>query len=235
MILPSDCWMKKTCARATNPNVEAPCNCGDTFCIKLFKLNYLFNEALISTKQREHVCMRLDEDMSDEQAFQELTKIQNNIKEFVSEGHNLYIYSNITGNGKTAWSLRLMQKYFETIWAETNLECKGLFVSVPKLLLSIKSSYSEENPYADHILKNILNADLVVWDEVGVKALSEHDHEQLLNLINSRIEQNKSNIYTSNLSPQDIREKIGDRLYSRIVNYSTTIQLRGADKRELFK
>lgn len=227
--------MKDYCAKANNSNIEAECKCNDIFCIKLFKLNELFNMALLSDKQRQHIALRLDSDGSDKEAFQYLSMIQGSIREFIHDGHNLYLYSSTTGNGKTAWSLRLLQSYFNAIWAEADLKCHGLFVNVPRLLLAIKNGYNEQNEYADYVLKNILDADVVVWDEIGVKALSEHDHEQLLNLINARIDANKSNIYTSNLTPNELQERIGERLYSRVVNYSNLVELRGADKRGLFK
>lgn len=83
----------------------------------------------------------------------------------------------------------------------------------------------------DYINENVLEADLVVWDEVAIKNLSNYDHEHLLSMINVRLDQGKSNIYTSNLSKEDLYEKVGERLYSRIVNLSTVIELRGSDKR----
>ena len=44
---------------------------------------------------------------------------------------------------------------------------------------------------------------------------------------------NKSNIYTSNVTGQELKDKLGERLYSRIVNLSTNIELRGTDKRSV--
>ena len=48
-----------------------------------------------------------------------------------------------------------------------------------------------------------------------------------------RIDMNKSNIYTSNMRPDELKELIGDRLYSRIVKLSTEIEFKGQDKRGL--
>jgi DNA replication protein DnaC len=106
-----------------------------------------------------------------------------------------------------------------------------LFINVPRFLLSLKDSISTHNDYVEHIKKNILNVDLVVWDELGIKNATQFEHEHLLNLINTRIDYNKSNIYTSNLSSDELKERLGDRLHSRIVNLSTDIELFGSDKR----
>ena len=74
---------------------------------------------------------------------------------------------------------------------------------------------------------------MVVFDEVGTKDLSVFEHENILSIINTRIDNDKSNIYTSNLSPMELRARVGDRLYSRIVNMSIDVELHGADKRSL--
>ena len=43
----------------------------------------------------------------------------------------------------------------------------------------------------------------------------------------------KSNIYTSNLDLDELKEKVGDRLFSRIANNSVNIEFFGKDKRSL--
>ena len=110
-----------------------------------------------------------------------------------------------------------------------------MFINVPRFLLSLKESISKQSDYIDHIKEYALSADLVVWDEVGVKTLTNYEHEHLLNLINTRLDEGKSNIYTSNLSKEELKEKIGERLYSRVVSYSTELEFFGADKRGLVK
>ena len=52
-------------------------------------------------------------------------------------------------------------------------------------------------------------ADLVVFDEIGFKATTQFESENLLNIINCRIDACKSNIYTTNATPEDLREKNG--------------------------
>ena len=79
----------------------------------------------------------------------------------------------------------------------------------------------------------MLDADLVVWDEVGTKGLTQFEHENILNLINARIDLGKANIYTSNLSDAELHQAVGDRLYSRIAILSDGVELVGSDKRAL--
>lgn len=231
MILSDSCYLRSQCNKYVSGNDE--CTKDNQFCIKLFKLDYLYNEALLSETQRKHIDLYVDADNTDKEIFLQLKDIQNNIVEFVNKGNNLYLYSTNTGNGKTAWAIRLMQSYFSNIWHKCDFCCKGLFINVPKFLLSLKDNISEPSEYIAHIKDNVLSADLVIWDELGVKALTSYEHEHLLNLINSRMDSGKSNIYTSNLAPIQLREVVGDRLYSRIINTAQSFAFCGRDKRGL--
>lgn len=228
--LSDECYLRDTCWKYQN-NPAAECKTQNIYCPRLFRMNYLYDESLMSMKQRQHVALRIDEDGTDGEAFSRLKAIETNIEKFVGGGNNLYLHSTTCGNGKTAWALRLLQSYIGKIWFKSDLKCKVLFINVPRFILALKDSISETSDYIQHIKKNIFTADLVVFDEVGTKALTTWEHEQILNLINTRIDMNKSNIYTSNLTGLELRDKVGDRLYSRIMNLSVDIELFGSDKR----
>ena len=222
----TNCWVKDNCKKYKNNQ----CNPED-FCIKLFKLKCLYDKALLSEHQRYRVALFPESDGTDKDVFDTLKNIENNIIDFVNKGSNLYIHSCICGNGKTAWSVRMIQAYLNKIWPNSDITCRALFINVPRFLLTLKDSISKESEYINHIKKYVLDADLVVWDEIGVKALTAYEHENLLNLINTRLDCGKSNIYTSNLSGEELKEKIGERLYSRVVKLSTDLEFKGADKR----
>jgi len=220
------CWLEDRCKKYRSGTCHP-----DEFCIKRFKLEALYNAALLSEYQRVRVDLFPEADGTDKDIFDTLKNIETNIEEFVHEGRNLYLHSTTCGNGKTAWAVRMIQSYLNKIWISTDLKCKALFINVPRFLLTLKDSISNSSDYIDHIKKYVLDADIVVWDEIGVKALTTYEHENLLNLINTRLDCGKSNIYTSNLEGEELREKIGDRLYSRVVNLSTTLEFKGGDKR----
>ena len=225
MIDVKNCWLKDNCKKYID-NKE----CGD-FCIKLFKLDSLYNNALISLPQRKHINLRLDNDGTDREEFLALKQIENNIEDFISKGNSLYIHSTITGNGKTQWALRLVQSYFNKIWYKADLECKALFIHVPRFLISLKDAINKPSDYIDYIKDNILKADIVIFDELGTKVATPFEFENLLSMINTRIDLGKSNVYTSNLTDEEFREKLGDRLYSRVNNLAINIELKGQDKR----
>lgn len=229
--LSSNCYLRDTCWKFQNKDTS--CRENDTFCPRLFRMNYLFEQSLMSLKQRQHRPLRTDDNGVDTEEFKRLKSIEENIEKFVETGTNLYIHSPISGNGKTEWSLRLLQAYISKIWFKSDLRCRVLFINVPRYLLSLKESITTPSEYVNHVKKHIFDADIVVFDEIGIKAATPFEFENLLNFINTRIDLGKSNIYTSNLNSQELCDRLGTRLYSRILNMSVDIEFRGSDKRGL--
>lgn len=232
MITSKDCWLRCNCKKFK----KEPNYCSDDiFCIKLFKINSLYENALLTESQKKHVTLFPDADGTDFDKFVQLQQIESNIVQFVTEGKSLYLHSSNCGNGKTAWSIRLLQAYFNKIWADSDIGCRALFINVPKFFLALKDNITKPSEYIQHIKENITSADVVVWDEVGIKNCTQFEFENFLSMVNSRIDLGKSNIYTSNLTREELLEKVGERLYSRIINLSTDIELNGIDKRGLIQ
>lgn len=221
----ANCWLQDRCN-------HIDCDC---FCLRRYKLNYLYNEALIPLVRRRNETLYLDKDGSDEEAFDFLKEIETNILKYKDEGFNLYIHSTICGNGKTSWALKLVQAYFNKIWAKSPLECRALFINVPQFLLALKDNINEKSEYIEHIKENVYKADIVIWDDIGNKSITQFEGDNLLSIIDNRMNNGKCNIYTSNLNDVEFHQFLGDRLSSRIINSSYEVELNGADKRGLSK
>lgn len=208
-------------------------DCDKDFCLRKYKMDSLYSSALMTEAQKQHIVLKIDQDETDLEQFKQLANIEQNICNFIAEGKNLYLHSAICGNGKSSWSLRLAEAYFEKIWARTNGRCRVLFISVPRFLLALKDNISVKSTYIEYIKENVLEADLVIWDDIAAKIGSEFELTHLFNLIDNRLALGKSNIYTSNLNRQQLHAALGDRLTSRIANMSIDIELFGSDKRIL--
>lgn len=221
-----NCYLSDNCKKFGNGECPYP-----EFCLKKFKQDQFFNLALISENQRVPVGLYLDANACDQSAFDYLSNVKNTICDFVNKGNNLYIFSTTTGNGKTAWSLKLAQSYIGKIWYEKDLQCEVLFIGVPRYLLSIKDAISNNNEYAKHIKENVLSASLVIWDDIATKGMTEFETENVLSIIDARINMGKSNIFTSNIQPQELSLYVGDRLASRILGTSELVKFVGQDKR----
>lgn len=216
------CWYKNICDKS---------RCGDNFCIRHYKMSCLTHMATLEGKECYPIPLRLDSDGTDRDAYNQLKSIQQDISTFVTNGNNLLIYSTICGNGKTVWARKLLLSWFDSIWATTDFECRGLFISLPRLMTALKNNISKPDEYFQYIDENILNADLIVWDELNYKDMSGFEHDYLLNVLDRRISTGKANIFTGNFSLDIIERKLGSRLCSRIVGSSIKVELKGKDKR----
>ena len=173
----------------------------------------------------------MDDDGADRDAYLRLKDIQSHPESFVYNRDNLFLWSTNPGTGKTSWALKILNSYINNIWHISDLKCRCLFINVPKLLISLRDNISQKSDYVSHIKENVLTADIVVWDDIATKGFTTFEIENLFNFIDGRLNSGKSNIYTSNLMGDYLKEAIGDRLYSRIVNTSEVIQFVGKDKR----
>ena len=229
LILKDSCYVQNSCKKyKTN-------NCTELFCVRLFKIDELFNQSLLSKEQRKPLRLRLDINRVDESAYTQLKTYQLHIIDFVNKGSNLYIYSTITGNGKTSWAIKLLQAYIYKIWPASNIHCRALFINIPKFMRELKLHISHTSDYIEHINENVLNADIVIWDDVATKTATEYECEQLISIIDSRINDGKCNIFTSNIDPEHLQQFVGARLASRIIGLSTIVKFEGSDKRGVDK
>lgn len=211
------CWYKEVCQYR---------RCSG--CLRFTEMKYLMDNSGIPPAKQKPISLVAQTD-NDRKAFAELQDIKDNIVDFVDNGENLYITSKSTGNGKTSWSLKLVLKYFDSIWAGNGLRVRGLFVHVPTLLLQLKDF---NNPVSAQYKKNLEQCDLVVWDDIASTELTNYDYSQLLTFIDSRMLNEKSNIFTGNLiSRKQLDKVLGERLGSRIFNSSQIIILEGKDMR----
>jgi hypothetical protein len=164
--------------------------------------------------------------------FRKLKKIKDNIVNFVEQGKNLYISSKSSGTAKTSWSIKLMLKYFDSIWNGNGQRVRGLFIHTPTFLQQLKDF---DNPLTTEYKELIKSCDLVVWDDIATSHMSNYEYTQLLIYIDHRILNGKSNIYTSNVTTlESLEEIVGSRLASRIFSTSKVIEFKAADGRGKF-
>ena len=189
-------------------------------------MKYLMDNSGLSKKRQKPI--QLD-GSKDPKAFKVLSEIKDDIVNFVNNGESLYIFSEYTGNGKTSWAIKLLLKYFDSIWAGNGFRIRGMFVHVPTMLSKIKDF---DNPLLKSYKENLSNVDLIIWDDIASTKLSDFDRNQLLMIIDQRVSEGFANIYTGNITSQQALENaVGDRLASRIWNMSTLIEFKGKDRR----
>ena len=71
----------------------------------------------------------------------------------------------------------------------------------------------------------------VIIDDVGSEKITDWVSETFYLMVNKRYNNVAPTIFTSNLNPQDLSERVGDRTVSRIVEMCDVVELVGADRR----
>ena len=227
-----ECIYKSSCKKK---DCEIWQDITNNFCMRYFKVDKILDNAMLSPKQRKDIKLVLDSDKSDYKSYKELNSFKDSILDRVEDNNNLYIYSEITGNGKTSWAIKLLTEYVKKNWINIQINSRPvLFINVPQYLLELKLNIRSQSEYVQIVQDNFLKADLIVWDDIGTKTASDFELEYLLSMIDNRQRlERKIDIYTSNIIPTELQKYVGDRLASRILNTSQLIEFKGQDKRGL--
>ena len=216
------CWYISVCGKYGSPECNASC-------IRYMEMDFLMQNSGIPRNKQYSVL--LTPSKKDVQAFVTLKEIKDDIIAFVENGESVYIYSHNFGNGKTTWAIKLMQKYFDKIWAGNGFRCRGIFIHVPTFLTKIKEGISRKDEDFETLKSRLTTVDLVIWDDIAATKLGDFDHANLLTYIDQRKLNQLSNIYTGNLHQNELQEALGNRLASRVWNDSTPVKFVGADRR----
>jgi DNA replication protein DnaC len=120
-----------------------------------------------------------------------------------------------------------------------SLRAKGhiaVFVSVPKILTVIKSTYQRDSHFSEAELMNVLsNVDLLAMDDIGAERARREDDgetwatEKLFEIIDGR--SGRHTIYTTNLTSDDLAKRIGQRNFSRMMMNTKPFKFEGMDYR----
>lgn len=141
------------------------------------------------------------------------------VESHVQKGDGLFLISETKGNGKTSWACKIMNEYFKKVALRNNLRCRGLFINVPQFFQDLKQSFDNPSEEFAELLRNIKTADLVIWDDIGTESPTRFVRDTLYNFINFRYAEEKSQIFTSNVSLELMQDEnwLGERTVSRIV------------------
>jgi len=104
---------------------------------------------------------------------------------------------------------------------------KLLFSNFQDLIQEIQASFDNDQvPSKSELLRPLIECDLLVLDELGSQKPSLFVHDILYYVINSRYNDERATLFTTNYS-DDLGERIGDRLRSRLYEMAEEIRLPG--------
>ena len=105
--------------------------------------------------------------------------------------------------------------------------------SLPRLLAEIRKTF-DEGAERSHLglLERLAAVDLLHMDDVGAERTSDWVLEQLYSIVNARYEDERAMIITTNLDHAELREQIGERTVSRLIEIcGDPLPLYGHDRR----
>ncbi|WP_174545634.1 ATP-binding protein [Nocardiopsis dassonvillei] len=128
-----------------------------------------------------------------------------------------------TGTGKT----------FQGYGALRRLSILGIACS--PVASSITDIYAKMRPRpgvdSESVFESYANARLLMVDDLGAAKTSEWVEEVNYRLVNHRYENHLPTLFTSNVPPKELGERLGERVASRLIEMTQTVVLKGSDRR----
>ncbi|MCC7417992.1 MAG: ATP-binding protein [Acidobacteria bacterium] len=139
------------------------------------------------------------------------------------------------GVGKTHLAVAVLKQVVQASGA------RGLFYDTRDLLRVIRSTYDPAIRTTEiEVLRPVMQADLLVLDDLGAEKTSEWVDETMNLIVNTRYNERRLTIFTSNYldipddtDPNALLFRIGARMRSRLHEMCEFVEMDGADYREL--
>jgi DNA replication protein DnaC len=144
------------------------------------------------------------------------------------------LLSGPVGVGKTHLAVSILKGL-----AERGFSC--LFYEFGSLLKEIQDSYNPNTKASElSILRPVLEADILVLDELGASKPTDWVRDTMAHIINTRYNDRRLTIFTTNYLDERINEReetledrIGTRLRSRLYEMCRSVKITGEDYRKL--
>jgi DNA replication protein DnaC len=137
------------------------------------------------------------------------------------------------GTGKTHLAVAALQALI------TDKGVRGRFVDFTTLVLEIQMTFDGSGSSRD-ILRPLINADVLVVDELGAGKPTPWVMDLLYYLVNTRYVSERLTIFTTNYSDfthtagqESLTDRISARIRSRLFEMCRRLELRGGDYRRL--
>lgn len=135
---------------------------------------------------------------------------KNYIERFDNNFGTCFVFSGNTGTGKNHLSAAICNALMK----------KGktcLVITVSELMIKLRNCYGKEPQYTeDQFIKQLIDFDLLVLDEIGLQKGSDHEKLILNQIIDQRIGHLKPVGVLTNLDYQDTQELLGQRIIDRL-------------------
>lgn len=155
------------------------------------------------------------------------------VKKETVDNRSLFFTGN-SGVGKTYVAVSILRGFVK------NLSCGDfitpfretpVFVNVPELLLDIRECFNSNSKSEKEMLQKYLHTKLLILDDLGAEKTTDWSLQSLYIIINHRGSERKQTIITSNLTLDEIKGNLSDRIASRIKGMCKIVVMKGKDRR----
>ena len=155
----------------------------------------------------------------------EVRRFVDDIEGNLEAGRGLWFMGDV-GTGKTTLAM-LVSK------AALDAGRSVAIYSLPRLLAEIRKTFNEGSDRSHPaLLERLSQVELLHIDDVGAEKTSEWVLEELYVIVNARYEDERAVVITTNLDDAQLREQIGERTVSRLVEIcGDPVPMFGKDRR----
>lgn len=138
------------------------------------------------------------------------------------------------GVGKTHLAVAMLREIIATKGA------RGYFYETRELLKLVRDTFAAPGESEMDVLRPVLDADILVLDDLGAEKTSEWVQETLGLVVNTRYSERRPTIFTTNLddsadttNPNSMYVQLGARTRSRLFEMCHWVDMEGPDVREV--
>jgi DNA replication protein DnaC len=114
------------------------------------------------------------------------------------------------GTGKTTLAMLISKTAMEA-------DRTVAIYSLPRLLAMLRETFRDDSQFSlNQLIVRLCSVDLLHIDDVGAEQTSAWVLEQLYTIVNTRYEDGRALVLTTNLDDEELKQQIGERTVSRI-------------------
>jgi len=155
----------------------------------------------------------------------EVRRYCRDIEENLAAGKGLWFTGDV-GTGKTTLAMLISKAAMEA-------DRTVAIYSLPRLLAMLRDTYAEDAAYSlNDLIDRLCAVELLHVDDVRAEQTSAWVLEQLYTIVNTRYEDSRAVLLTTNLDDEKLRAQIGERTVSRLYEMcGTPLPMFGDDNR----